>query len=150
MRHSGVKGLGLPLLLVALPGVGACGGEDTSVPFDQVPDEKMVAELSPDENRDDFGVGLSSLSGVARLPVSALRVSPALLAEMESDSRQAALIEAIVAVGKAFGLETLAQGVQAETQLQRLERLGCDAAQGTVIADAMPVEDVSGWLERAA
>jgi diguanylate cyclase (GGDEF)-like protein len=83
-------------------------------------------ELGVAVNLDDVGTGLSSLSAVARLPLHALKVDNRFVAELP-DSR---LVEAVVALARALGLEVVAEGVETQAQYRALRAMGCTLMQG--------------------
>jgi diguanylate cyclase (GGDEF)-like protein len=76
---------------------------------------------------DDFGTGYSSLAYLQRFPVDCVKIDRSFLEDYQSN---ATLLEAIIAMGHALGLEVTAEGVETYDQLKFLSRLGCDKAQG--------------------
>lgn len=95
---------------------------------------------------DDFGTGYSSLSYLADLPVQTLKIDQSFverLTESESNSR---VVQAIVGLGKAMGLDVVAEGVETEQQLIAVTRYGCDLAQGYFIGRPMPAMDFLEWV----
>ncbi len=97
---------------------------------------------------DDFGTGYSSLSYLQRFPVvDVLKVDRSFLAD---DVRGKAVVEAIVALGRAFGLQVCAEGVETPEQHHLVTELGCHLAQGYLLgrpADAeSALELLRGWV----
>jgi len=90
---------------------------------------------------DDFGTGHSSLSYLARLPVDELKIDRSFVINMD-DERGAAVVEGIVALGRALDLELVAEGVETVAQLERLRDLGCHLVQGFLIARPGPMRDM--------
>jgi diguanylate cyclase (GGDEF)-like protein len=88
---------------------------------------------------DDFGTGFSSLSMLRRMPVDVLKVDMSFVAGIVDDPEDAALTEAIVAMGKALGLRVVAEGVENEQQLALLRSWRCDEVQGYLVSPAVPV-----------
>jgi diguanylate cyclase (GGDEF)-like protein/PAS domain S-box-containing protein len=91
---------------------------------------------------DDFGAGNSSLALLQKFPVTSLKIDRAVVANMTDDDRAHAIVAAVVGVGKGFGLNVLAKGVEREDQVQALQGAGCDVVQGYLFgrpsaADAM-------------
>jgi EAL domain-containing protein (putative c-di-GMP-specific phosphodiesterase class I) len=79
---------------------------------------------------DDFGTGYSSLSYLKRFPVDALKIDRSFVAGLGDDPDDAVIIGAIVRLGAALGIETVAEGVETARQVEELIRLGCNQAQG--------------------
>jgi diguanylate cyclase (GGDEF)-like protein len=96
---------------------------------------------------DDFGRGFSSLSQLITLPVGVLKIDRSLVVGAEGRaSESAAAIAAVVGLGKAFGMRTLAEGVETAEQLARATELGCTFAQGFHIARPMPADELAAWM----
>ena len=83
---------------------------------------------------DDFGTGYSSLSYLEQLPVEILKIDRAFVVDLATNPRRVALLRAIVAMAGAFGLTTVAEGVETTQQLALVRELGCDTAQGFLLA----------------
>ncbi len=79
---------------------------------------------------DDFGTGYSSLSYLKRFPVDIIKIDREFTDGAVADSNDRSIIEAIVAVGHALGLEVLAEGVETGEQERLIRQLGCDLGQG--------------------
>ena len=80
---------------------------------------------------DDFGTEYSSLAYLKRFPVTILKIDKSFVDSLvNEDNSDASLIAAIVAMSKAFGMTTIAEGVESPTQSKRLLELGCDSVQG--------------------
>ncbi|CAN5412000.1 hypothetical protein BH10ACT10_BH10ACT10_08790 [soil metagenome] len=94
---------------------------------------------------DDYGTGYCSLSYLQRLPVDELKLDRAFLADV-GRSRNAEIVRSTIDLAHALELRMVAEGVEDETSLDLLRRLGCDTAQGFHLARPMPAEQVSGWL----
>jgi diguanylate cyclase (GGDEF)-like protein len=79
---------------------------------------------------DDFGTGFSSLSHLQRFPVDTVKIDRSFVHEVDASLEAPRLVAAIIAMAKALGLRTVAEGVEREAQAACLRDLGCDAAQG--------------------
>jgi EAL domain-containing protein (putative c-di-GMP-specific phosphodiesterase class I) len=91
---------------------------------------------------DDFGTGYSSLNRLKSLPVDILKVDQAFVQGLGDEPEASALLDAIVTMGHALGLEIVAEGVETATQLAEVQRLGCDMAQGYYLGRPMPLADL--------
>ena len=94
---------------------------------------------------DDFGTGYSSLSYLAQLPVQTIKIDQAFTSQLSDPDANTKVVEAIIALGKAMGLEVVAEGVETAQQYAVLRRLGCDLAQGYFIARPMSPSQLKVW-----
>jgi diguanylate cyclase (GGDEF)-like protein/PAS domain S-box-containing protein len=92
---------------------------------------------------DDFGTGYSSLSYLKRFPVDAVKVDRAFVDGLGTDPHDSALVAAIVAMAAALDLEVTAEGVETQSQLAHLKRLGCQRVQGFHLARPASADDVT-------
>jgi diguanylate cyclase (GGDEF)-like protein len=97
---------------------------------------------------DDFGTGYSSLSYLHRFPVDELKIDRSFVTELTTSTQRASLVTAMVAMGKALGLEIVAEGVETPEQAARLRTLGCDSAQGYLYARPQHPEAIPALVER--
>ncbi len=93
---------------------------------------------------DDFGTGYSSLSYLQRFPVTSIKVDKSFIADL-SEGRK--IVQSILSIGEAFGLTTVAEGIETPEQLEVLARLGCDRAQGFLLGKPLWPGEIDGTLE---
>ena len=89
---------------------------------------------------DDFGTGYSSLSYLHQLPVDELKIDRSFINRIAAGNRDAHLVEAIMGMAHALGLEVVAEGVETAVQLDFLAELGCQQAQGYLFSPPIPAE----------
>jgi diguanylate cyclase (GGDEF)-like protein len=94
---------------------------------------------------DDFGTGYSSLSYLADLPVQTLKIDQSFVERLTESDTNSRVVQAIVGLGKAMGLEVVAEGVETERQLLMVNQYGCDLAQGYFIGRPMEEMDFLEW-----
>lgn len=90
---------------------------------------------------DDFGTGYSSLQYIKCLPAHSLKIDKAFVSGVAANLSDAEIVSAIIALSRAFGLTSIAEGVETEDQLRELKERGCDEVQGYLIAKPMPADD---------
>jgi diguanylate cyclase (GGDEF)-like protein len=91
---------------------------------------------------DDFGTGYSSVTYLRNFPVSQIKIDGAFVANMLEDDSQYALVEALVKMAQALGLEVVAEGVETVEQAQTLAAMGCHLLQGYYFDRPMPVSEL--------
>jgi diguanylate cyclase (GGDEF)-like protein len=79
---------------------------------------------------DDFGTGFSSLSYLKRFPVDLLKIDKSFVDGVALRGHDTAIVEAIIALGHALGLQVIAEGVETPDQLEELRALGSELGQG--------------------
>ena len=89
---------------------------------------------------DDFGTGYSSLSYLRSFPFDKLKIDKSFVDEIEEPSA-AAIVQSIVALANALGMDTTAEGVEAQAQLDALRAQGCKTIQGFLLGRPMPAAD---------
>ncbi len=97
---------------------------------------------------DDFGTGYSSLSRLSELPVDMLKIDRSFVAQLTTSGAGRTLVETIIALGKAFNMTTLAEGVETAEQLEVLANMGCDQSQGYLHSRPLAAADLEPMLKR--
>lgn len=91
---------------------------------------------------DDFGTGFSSLSYLRHLPIDALKIDRSFVHNVDTDSRNASICTALLALGHSLDLTVVAEGVEDQAQYAWLKANGCDLVQGYCLDRPAPLEEV--------
>jgi len=92
---------------------------------------------------DDFGTGYSSLSHLQRFPLDILKIDKSFVDELGVDRGGAEIVEAVIKLAHALGLQVIAEGVETERQLDALLGLDCDFAQGYLFSRPVPAHELA-------
>lgn len=90
---------------------------------------------------DDFGTGYSSLSMLHQYPLQVLKIDRSFVNRLEDGDRGIAMVRTILALAHNLSMETIAEGVETAAQLQILQQLGCESAQGYFFAKPLTATD---------
>ena len=96
---------------------------------------------------DDFGTGYSSLAYLRQFPVDVLKIDRSFVAEMSRSPDAAALIHALVELGRTLGLVTLAEGIEEQRQLDGLRIEQCDQGQGFIFSRPAAASEIEKLLD---
>ena len=99
---------------------------------------------------DDFGIGYSSLAYLKRFPIGRLKIDRSFISGLPREASDAAIVQAIVSMGRAMNLQIVAEGVENEAQRAFLESAGCDLYQGYLFAPALDVPAFEARLGASA
>ncbi|MDO8585636.1 MAG: EAL domain-containing protein [Armatimonadota bacterium] len=99
---------------------------------------------------DDFGTGYSSLSYLKRFPVDTVKIDQSFVREIATNSDDAVIAQAIVAMAHSLKLNVIAEGVETLQQLQFLRSIKCDEMQGYFVSRPVPAKEFASFLEQLA
>jgi diguanylate cyclase len=89
---------------------------------------------------DDFGTGYSSLSYLQAFPFDKIKIDQAFIANLDKNPQSAAIVRAIIGLGRALSLPVTAEGVETGAQLAFLAAESCAEIQGFLIGKPLPIE----------
>jgi diguanylate cyclase (GGDEF)-like protein len=98
---------------------------------------------------DDFGTGYSSLANLKRLPINELKIDRSFISPLLNHESDLIIVRSTINLGHDLGLEVIAEGVEDELTLKRLELLGCDLAQGYHVSRPLDAEAFADWIATA-
>jgi diguanylate cyclase (GGDEF)-like protein len=96
---------------------------------------------------DDFGTGYSSLSYLKRFPVDIVKIDQSFVAGIPAEPLDEAIVRAVIGLAHGIGMIVVAEGVEEPRQQQAITKLGCDMAQGFLLARPVAADGVAGLLE---
>ncbi|MEA2117532.1 putative bifunctional diguanylate cyclase/phosphodiesterase [Halovibrio sp. HP20-50] len=97
---------------------------------------------------DDFGTGYSCLINLKRVPLTELKIDKSFVDGLGENEHDEAIARATLYMAEAFGLRTVAEGVETQQQLEWLQAHGCDRIQGFLLARPLEAEDFQSMLHR--
>ncbi len=95
---------------------------------------------------DDYGSGLSSLAYLKQIRADELKIDKAFVLKIDESHRDALLVRSTIDLAHSLGLKVTAEGVETPTALSLLAGMGCDIAQGYLIARPMPLKELLMFL----
>ena len=98
---------------------------------------------------DDYGTGYSSLSYLSKLPVGELKIDRSFVSRMNTNSTDEMIIRSTIDLGKKLGLKVIAEGVEEESEWEKLSQIGCDMIQGYYVCRPVPANDFVSWLSKS-
>ncbi|WP_343733024.1 EAL domain-containing response regulator [Duganella sp.] len=97
---------------------------------------------------DDFGIGYSSMQQFARCPFTELKIDRAFVNGAAQWPNRHMVLKSALELGQSLGVATVAEGVETVDDWKLLRDLGCDLAQGYLLAKPMPAEALVGWIRQ--
>jgi diguanylate cyclase (GGDEF)-like protein/PAS domain S-box-containing protein len=97
---------------------------------------------------DDFGTGYSSLASLQHFPIGTLKIDRGFIRDSGEQSNSAAIVGAIVGLGRSLGMDVVAEGVETTEQLAFLRRVGCTFGQGHLFGSPLTGERYLALLQR--
>lgn len=95
---------------------------------------EAVRSLGVEIAIDDFGTGYSQLAYLQDMPIDYVKLDRSLVSAFYTEPRRVAITKSIVLLAQAIGAKVIAEGVEREAELELLTELGCDYAQGYLLA----------------
>jgi len=93
---------------------------------------------------DDFGTGYSSLDTLRAFPFDKIKIDRSFFSSTTTNPQTTAIIHAVLALGKSFGIPVLAEGIETYDQLSMLNTSGCEEAQGFLLGRPAPLGEIFG------
>lgn len=97
---------------------------------------------------DDFGTGYSSLSYLHRFPVDILKIDRSFIEKVSDRDAGAAMVRAILLMGRSLSLTTIAEGIEESEQLDVLGSMNCEQGQGYLFAKPLSIQELESYLHR--
>ncbi len=116
--------------------------------------ERMSAALNDLENLgvhaqiDDFGTGYSSLTFLHHFPGDTLKIDRSFIASMHHNKGSEAIVRAVIALAHSLGLHVIAEGLDNSAQLETLQSLGCEYAQGFLLSEPLDADGTASLIGR--
>ena len=104
-----------------------------------------LSELGCGIDLDDFGTGQASIASIRRFSVGRLKIDRSFVTNIDNDSEQRSMVEAILTMAERLDVDTVAEGVETVEEHSMLAQLGCGHVQGFGIARPLPFEDTVNW-----
>ncbi len=111
---------------------------------------RQLAALGTHVHIDDFGTGYSSFAQLRRFPFHGLKIDRAFVCDLGRDATTEVIVEGVLSIGHALGLQVVAEGVETETQRDVLIGMGCTRGQGYLWSRPRPPDAIARLLVEQA
>ncbi|ODB92631.1 hypothetical protein A3194_09685 [Candidatus Thiodiazotropha endoloripes] len=98
---------------------------------------------------DDFGTGYSSLTYLKQFHVDALKIDRSFIRDLTNDIEDAQITTALLGLARSLKIDSIAEGVENEEQLEMLRSWHCDLIQGFLISRPLPFDELATWVSSA-
>jgi EAL domain-containing protein (putative c-di-GMP-specific phosphodiesterase class I) len=95
---------------------------------------------------DDFGTGFSSISYLRQLPLSCIKIDRSFVSDLETDAHSLAIVRNLLSLGKDLGLSVIVEGIERQSQAERLMSVGCALMQGFHFYQPLDVDKAAELL----
>jgi diguanylate cyclase (GGDEF)-like protein len=106
----------------------------------------LLKEMGVGLSIDDFGTGYSSLSYLQRFPIDSIKIAQAFMRDIPEIPDVAAIVKAIIALGRNLRVKIIAEGVEKKEQLAFLKEQECDVIQGYLICKPLPADQMTDFI----
>jgi diguanylate cyclase (GGDEF)-like protein len=104
-----------------------------------------LSDLGASISIDDFGTGHSSLGRLKSLPIDELKIDRSFIFDLGTDEDKT-IVRSTIHLAHQMGLQVVAEGVETEDAWRQLRSMGCERAQGFLVAEPLPAREVPAWL----
>ncbi|MCB1958670.1 MAG: EAL domain-containing protein, partial [Rhodocyclaceae bacterium] len=95
---------------------------------------------------DDFGTGYSAMNHLRHLPIDSIKIDRSFIVAARVSDADAAVVDAVLAIGRSHGLEVVAEGIETAEDLEFVRGRGCDRGQGYYISYPLPIESAEALM----
>jgi EAL domain-containing protein (putative c-di-GMP-specific phosphodiesterase class I) len=107
---------------------------------------ERLSDLGAGISIDDFGTGYSSLRRLKTLPIDELKIDRSFVLNLVEDEGDMAIVRSTIHLAHQMGLQVVAEGVETHEAWRQLRKMGCERAQGFLVAKPLPAREVPAWL----